>query len=135
MATKSVHIPIDSVNRYSDRVMAAWADKISQSIERVHLLKPHHIIAIGILITGEDVQDIARVMCRSKHTVDDWVKDIYRILQISNRQELVAVAIMSDLVDFNNLSSCIAHCPPCQPPRGNCNEQTLRTVSLGPEGS
>jgi DNA-binding CsgD family transcriptional regulator len=58
-----------------------------------HWITPSESQVLDLLIMGKSVQEAANMLGRSRHTVHDHVKSLYRKLNTRNRGELVARAL------------------------------------------
>jgi DNA-binding CsgD family transcriptional regulator len=73
--------------------LARIADDAFKSTVRAAWLTVRETQVLDLLVTGDGEQEIADKMRRSRFTVHDHVKNIYRKLGVTTRAELVRLAV------------------------------------------
>jgi DNA-binding CsgD family transcriptional regulator len=86
--------PVDAMRlRVAALELARIADDAFKSTVRAAWLTVRETQVLDLLVTGDGEQEIADKMRRSRFTVHDHVKNIYRKLGVTTRAELVRLAV------------------------------------------
>jgi DNA-binding NarL/FixJ family response regulator len=83
-----------------------WREDIAKAVLLVPTLRPEYQLLLGVLATGIELSEAAPMFCRSRHTLNDWVKDLYELLGVRGRVNIAVVAVQAGLTSNSSPLTC-----------------------------